>query len=214
MSRLLPLLALLVSTSPAAMQSPVGVQEFAEVARLAGDESRGAALAGQVCASCHGRDAGGSTDGEIPAIAGQHRRVIARQLIDFRHADRRDARMEEVAGTHGLRDARDIADLAAYLSVLPLTRRTVQGDGHAVDAGRERYQRSCSGCHGDAAEGNDQMLVPRLAGQHFPYLRRQLLDAVDGRRPAVPSPHPQLLGEWSVDDYAGLADYLSRLPAR
>lgn len=215
MNRGATLLLMLLLAMPAhAMQSPVGVREFGEVARLTGDEARGAALFGTTCTNCHGRDGGGSPDGNTPAIAGQHLRVIARQLVDYRHADRWDVRMEEVAGSHMLRDVRDIADLAAHVSRLAAAQAPGHGDGHAVDRGREQYLRACAGCHGAEAEGNGVLLVPRLASQHYRYLLRQFHDTVDGRRPNMPPPHPQLFGEWSVEDFTAVADYLSRLPAR
>ena len=52
------------------------------------------------CASCHGPDGGGKTDGSMPRIAGQHYRVLAKQIVDFRHGKRWDFRMEGVATSH------------------------------------------------------------------------------------------------------------------
>ena len=58
-------------------------------------------------------------------------------------------------------------------------------------------------------------LVPRLAGQHYKYVLRQLHDTLEQRRPNMPPPHPQLFDPLQVDQLTGLADYLARLqPAR
>jgi len=56
--------------------------------------------------------------------------------------------------------------------------------------------------------------IPRLSGQHYEYLRRQMYDAVDGRRPGFPPSHVRLLAQLEHDDIAGVADYLSRVASR
>src|SRR5690349_7946677 len=45
--------------------------EFREAAKLSPDRMRGAELF-RVCAACHGAEGRGTSDGSIPAIAGQH----------------------------------------------------------------------------------------------------------------------------------------------
>jgi cytochrome c553 len=72
-----------------------------------------------VCASCHGSDGGGQSDGSVPAIAAQHFPVIVKQLLDFRRGKRWDIRMEQFADRHRLSDAQAIANVAAYASSLP-----------------------------------------------------------------------------------------------
>jgi cytochrome c553 len=89
------------------------------------------------------------------------------------------------------------------------------GDGRQLAAGAQAYARDCSGCHGPEGEGNGVTLVPRLAGQHYRYLLRQLHDTLEERRPNMPPPHIQLLSPYGVDELTGVADYLSRLkPSR
>lgn len=209
------LLCLLSAVTPLAMaQAPVGNQEFNEVARMQANPARGAELFG-ACVSCHGARGGGMPEGDVPAIAGQHARVILRQLVDYRHANRWDVRMEAVASTHNLRRLRDLADLAAWISRLPTEQAPGVGDGANAAAGRATYQAWCAGCHGADGEGNGALLVPRVAGQHYRYLLRQLHDTVEGRRPNMPPPHADLLVSMDVVELTGLADYLSRLrPAR
>ncbi|MGC4029625.1 MAG: c-type cytochrome [Steroidobacteraceae bacterium] len=209
------LLCILFAALPPVMaQAPSGNQEFNEAARMQPDLARGAELF-RVCVACHGPGGGGTPEGDVPAIAGQHARVIVRQLVDYRHADRWDVRMEEVAGTHNLRQLRDLADVAGWVSRLPVERAPGLGDGSNASAGRTAYQASCAGCHGADGEGNGALLVPRVAGQHYRYLLRQLHDTLEGRRPNMPPPHADLLVGMDVNELTGLADYLSRLrPAR
>jgi cytochrome c553 len=185
-------------------------QDFFDALRSRPDQAHGQQLFAR-CASCHGMDGGGSADGLVPAIAGQHRRVLIRQLVDYRHSERWDLRMESVARSHLLPDAQAIADVAAYVSELPRTPVRGVGSGEAAAYGRQVYARLCASCHGAEGEGDDAKEVPRLAGQHYAYLLRQLYDAVDGRRPDFPAAHVRLLKRFERSDFVGVADYLSRL---
>lgn len=47
--------------------------------------------------------------------------------------------------------------------------------------GRELYQ-TCAACHGDSGAGSSNELVPRIAGQHFSVIIRQLVDYRHARR--------------------------------
>src|SRR5215469_5841385 len=72
----------------------------------------------RLCASCHGAQDTGLPKGWVPEIAGQHVRVIVKQLVDFRHGRRWDLRMEVVAGRHILKSSQDIVDVASYAASL------------------------------------------------------------------------------------------------
>ena len=62
------------------------------------------------------------------------------------------------------------------------------------------------------AEGDNSRRVPRLAGQRYEYLLRQLHDAVEGRRPNMAGGRARLLERFDVAEFTALADYMSRLP--
>jgi len=76
------------------------------------------------------------------------------------------------------------------------------------------YVRRCETCHGASGQGDPDRVIPRIGGQHYEYLRRQMYDAVDGRRPGFPPSHSRLLAHLAPDDIAGVADYLSRVATR
>lgn len=185
--------------------------EYRAVLRARVDASHGEVLFG-TCSRCHGADGGGATDGSVPALAGQHFRVLARQLVDYRHDQRWDVRMEHFADFPYLIFAQDVADVAAYLSGLPRGRSPVTGTGEYLEAGATIYARRCAACHGALGEGDDRRGYPKLAAQHYPYLLRQLHDAVEGRRPNFPASHVRLLAHMDRDQFVGVSDYLSRLP--
>jgi len=185
--------------------------EFADVIAKQPDERRGAELF-TVCAGCHGGDGGGTTAGSVPRIAGQHYRVLVRQIVDFRRGRRWDAQMEDVATSHDtIPELQDIADVAWYVSKLNRNGERGIRDGEYAERGASLYAANCRSCHGIAGEGNDKKGIPRLAGQHAGYLARQIYDAVDGRRPILAGSHGKRFAKFDFQDVLGLTDYLARL---
>jgi cytochrome c553 len=184
-------------------------EEFAAVMRRNADPENGKQLY-ETCAACHGVAGGGVSDGTVPAIAGQHYRVIVKQLVDFRHDRRWDIRMEHFTDRHRLPDPQQLADLAGYVSGLPRTNHPGGADPELLQRGANVYFARCEQCHGASGQGNAEALVPRLAGQHADYLLRQFYDAVDGRRPNMGGEHARLLGKLDRAELLGIADYLSR----
>jgi cytochrome c553 len=84
-----------------------------------------------------------------------------------------------------------------------------------VAHGEEVYMQRRQSCHGATGEGAAEKIVPRLAGQHYGYLVREMHNAVAGRRPNFSIKHIRLLQKLARDDFVGLADFLSRAnPAR
>ena len=212
---LLPLV-LVIATGVASAQSPeprvARDQEFQEGAWLEPDLAHGAELF-ETCAACHGKDGRGSDDGEVPAIAGQHGSVLLKQLTDFRHEQRWNERMQNFTDRHHLTGAQDLTDVAAYVAYLPRFPRTATGigDGSSLREGASVYFRSCERCHGPLGQGDLLHRRPRLAGQHYGYLLRQLQDTAAGQRPGMDREHVERLKALSAAEMRGVADYLSRL---
>ncbi len=165
----------------------------------------------QICAECHGPHGAGEASGWPPEIAGQHPRVIAKELTDFRSGLRWYDPMERIAGRHVLHTTQDIADVAAYVGGLPPSTDTAPGAGKYLERGGRMYASHCQWCHGKKGEGSDQGFVPRVAGQQYEYLLRQLQDTVGGRRPNMRAQHIKLLQSAHMEDLVGLAGYMSRL---
>jgi len=202
-----------ISVSLAAFSMPTAEKEYLDAVRATPDLERGAHYFA-TCAACHGIKGGGKVDGKVPRIGGQHFRVIVRQLVAFRHGQRWDILMENFADQHRLPDAHAIADVASYVSQLDDPSPPGIGSGELVSSGASTYFRLCESCHGATGQGDSARAVPRVAGQHYEYLRRQIYDAVDGRRPGFPASHVRLLAQLDHDDIAGVADYLSRIGPR
>jgi cytochrome c553 len=187
-------------------------REFTEGAALDPDLRHGAELY-QTCAACHGEDGRGTADGEIPAIAGQHGSVLLKQLADFRHQQRSNPRMQNFTDRHHLNGAQDLTDVAAYVAGLPRFPATASGigDGSALAAGASTYFQKCERCHGPLGQGDLLQARPRLAGQHYAYLLRQLRETAAGQRPGMDRAHVDMLQDVSPAALSGVADYLSRL---
>ena len=184
--------------------------EYTRVLKAKPDEVHGAQLFSQ-CVSCHGADGGGKADGSTPRIAGQHYRVIAKQIVDFHYGKRWDFRMEGMADRQYIKGAQDIADVAAYVSKLARHGSRGIGTGEFVAEGGRIFAQQCESCHGRDAEGNAERGVPRLAGQHYSYLVRQMHDAVDGRRPALPALHSQRIEPLNDEQVRAVSDFLARI---
>jgi cytochrome c553 len=179
-----------------------------EVLALEGSPEAGAST-WQRCAVCHGRDGAGSDDGTFPQLAGQHRSVVVKQLVDIREGRRRNAVMEPFA--RQLIDAREIADVAAYVEALPIPRDNGKGPGVDPERGARLYGRDCATCHGRRGEGDAARFVPVLAGQHYRYLLRQIRAIAGGRRQNA---HPSMIertATYSDADLQAVVDHASRL---
>jgi cytochrome c553 len=186
-------------------------RDFASVMALKPDAAHGEQLFAQ-CMRCHAGDGGGTVEGSVPRIAGQHYRVLARQIIDFRRGVRWDFRMEGVAKSHeALPGLQDVADVAWYVSTLERDSQRGIGQGNHLERGAAIYTGECASCHGAQGEGDDTRLIPRIAGQHAGYLARQIYDAVDGRRPALKRSHGRRFEPLVFEEVLGLTDYVSRL---
>jgi cytochrome c553 len=194
------------------MQAEAARADYHAAMRLAPDVKHGADLF-STCAACHGAAGLGADDGSIPAVAGQHVTVLVKQLADFRHDRRWGDRMRGFASQHHLEGPQDLLDVSAYAASLarwpPLEGGT--GDGSLLKEGFAAYHRACAKCHGPLGLGDGNRQRPRLAGQHYLYLLRQLEETADGMRPGMDVEHVKLIGALSAEERRAVADYLSRL---
>src|SRR6185503_17692184 len=187
-------------------------KEFLEAAKLTPNAEHGAALFG-TCAACHQASGRGTSDGTVPAIAGQHGSVLLKQLVDFRHDQRWDERMEHFTDRHHLPTSQDLTDVAAYASRLPRFPAMADtiGDGAFLREGASVYFRECEACHGPLGQNDVLRLRPRLAEQHYEYLLRQLKETAAGYRPGMDRAHVARLHNLTPEELRGVADYLSRV---
>jgi cytochrome c553 len=196
----------------AASEASAARAEFLAAARLTPNADRGAQHY-ETCAACHGASGQGASDGTVPAIAGQHGSVLLKQLVDFRHDKRWDERMQHFADRHHLPTAQDLTDVAAHVARLPRfpAMSSAVGDGAFLREGASVYFRVCEACHGPLGQGDALRFRPRLAGQHYEYLLRQMGITAAGFRPGMDPAHVTRLRKLTPEQIRGVADYLSRV---
>jgi cytochrome c553 len=165
----------------------------------------------EICRGCHQADASGRGDAIYPQLAGQHASVLIKQMVDVR-AGRRDNPKMHPFVAEGAVSTEEVADIAAYLSRLPIPDGNLKGDGTALARGQALYQQDCAGCHGEQGQGNADEFYPRVAHQHFSYLDHESKLIRDGRRRNANPEMVKAIKHYSDADIAAVSDYLSRLP--
>jgi len=147
--------------------------------------ARGAHLAGEVCAACHGEN-GLSGSSEIPSLAGQSPYAIYKQLHDYRTGARAHPQMTDVAKKLAVGD---LASIAAYYAAASkeytaLGSRNLSGREEIVRLAWEGDTRrripACMSCHTNGVGGPIE--TPTLAGQERKYMVAQLNAYADGTR--------------------------------
>ena len=163
------------------------------------------------CVVCHQSNAWGSPDGAIPNLAGQQKRYLEKQLAMFRSGARMDTAMQIVAVHVTFGDQRKIESVANYLSKLEPNPNPVQGSGQHLRLGQEIYTHICAACHGIDGRGAQANRVPQIAGQHYPYLQRQIEAAAALHKELAPPEMTSALRGMRSQEKDALADYISRL---
>jgi cytochrome c553 len=162
------------------------------------------------CSTCHGRTGYGDSSRSIPALAGQRFAYIVRQLANFSGDERENATMHHVLARPNMRGAQSWADVAAYVSRLPVNPAAETGDGSYLALGRSIFHEQCAFCHQSDAGGDQDGLVPALKGQHYSYLLGELRQLAADRRHSVDEDLQRFIQRLDEQETQGVADYLSR----
>ena len=179
-------------------------------ALLAATASAADAAAGErkaeVCVACHG-NGGNSTNPGVPSLAAQPPLYIYYQLLQFREKRRVDAQMSPFAASFS---DLDMQDIAAYFSAQPAPAATQPADAEKNAAGKLVSDRNhCGSCHLQAYTGQNH--IPRLAGQHYDYLVKQLRGFKTGARPDIDGTMASTAQPLTEQDIESVARYLSSL---
>ena len=162
----------------------------------------------QVCAACHGLD-GNSAIPTIPSLAGQPRQFITQALFMFREGQRKNEQMTPFAAK--LSNA-DLNDLAQYYAAQKMTQPTRQPNADIVARARAVTEKNnCVACHTATLVG--QQHIPRLAGQHKPYLLEQLKAFKASTRADLDGTMTSAAQGLAVDELEMVAEYLATLVA-
>lgn len=160
-----------------------------------------------VCSGCHGAR-GNSQSQYYPSLASQPAPYIAAQLHAFASGLRNNPNMGPLAMTM---NPREIALLSNYFAKQPATdNRFFEPDAALREKGRTLVTNAgCAACHGDTLMGRDQF--PRLAGQGYDYLLKQLDAFASGARNEPTGTMKQIAQAASPADRKAMVTYLASM---
>jgi len=160
----------------------------------------------ETCVACHG-PGGNSTNGAFPVLAGQNARYIYLELRDFKEGRRKDPSMDPIAAP--LTQA-DMLALADYFSKQKPTPNGFVADAGKVVAGRKKSDEVlCPMCHQGEFAGQNE--IPRVAGQQYDYIKKQLADFKARRRTNDAGNMTSVAATLSDADIENLAQYIANL---
>ncbi|MGD9843417.1 MAG: cytochrome c [Steroidobacteraceae bacterium] len=174
------------------------------------DETRGQKIFQLHCQQCHQAGAVGLPTQKIPALAGQQYEYLIKQVVDFLDQERANAVMHQQLLRSGLNNATSIADVVGYVANLPMNPAPEQGSGTELLQGKKIYEGFCASCHGRTAEGNGNLWVPNLRGQHYSYLVEQMQRMALAQRSNISDDLHRMFTSYADTEFQAVADYLSR----
>jgi cytochrome c553 len=205
---------MLVVAPPAALTQGAGAPmidgELKTALEAKPDVARGKS-AYEACEGCHRKDGSGRANGTYPRLAGQHVRVMVKQLVDIRSGRRHNPDMAPLVAEPVL-SLQAMADIAAYVQGLPVAANNGKGGGSELALGKQLYDRDCASCHGAAGQGDAATFVPMVAAQHYRYLLRELVHIGDGSRGNSQAEMVKVVKPYSQVELKAVADHMSRLP--
>ena len=184
--------------------------EYEEALTLTPDVANGLTIYRE-CAACHEPEGWGHTTGSVPQIAGQHRKVVIKQLADFRAGNRDSVLMAPYASVESIGGTQALADVAEYISTLEMSVENGKGPGTDLELGESLYRKHCMDCHGENGEGSNDDLTPRIQAQHYKYMLRQFQWMRDGKRRNVSEKMTALSLALDDREISAVLDYSSRL---
>ena len=160
----------------------------------------------QACAACHGAD-GNSASGDFPNLAGQSWRYIYIQLKDYKEGRRTNPIMSAMAAPLSRQDMIDISNYYAAQKAKP---STFKADDAKIALGRAKADETlCSMCHLGGFAGQNE--IPRVAGQQYEYIVKQMTDFKARRRTNDAGNMTSVAQTLSETDIENLAHFITSL---
>jgi cytochrome c553 len=159
-----------------------------------------------LCTACHGPN-GNSVIPQNPSLAGQTWRYIYIELQDFKAGRRQDPQMAPIVADLS-RD--DMIALGNWFAAQKPATSQFSADSAKVAAGRKTSDAVlCPMCHLGGFTGQNE--IPRVAGQNYEYVVKQLQDFKHRRRTNDAGSMTSVAGTLSDQDIDNLAQYITTL---
>ncbi|MGI9590538.1 MAG: c-type cytochrome, partial [Myxococcota bacterium] len=162
------------------------------------------------CAACHSPEGWGLSNGLVPQIAGQHRKVVIKQLADIRAGNRDNVLMAPYSAVETIGGTQAVADVAGYIDTLEISVENGKGPGDDLELGKRSYEENCARCHGVQGEGDDDRYMPRIQAQHYQYMVRQFEWIRDGKRRNSNAEMVAQIANFDEREMRAVLDYVSR----
>ena len=131
----------------------------------------------EACDGCHGKNGNSALPG-IPVLAGQTSRYLYLQLRDFQEGRRSSDQMTPMAKSLTRDEMRSLAD---WYSKQKQTPQPFRPDPDKARLGAAKAAETlCTMCHQGGFLGQNE--IPRVAGQRYDYIVKQLSDFKARRR--------------------------------
>ena len=167
----------------------------------------------EVCSACHLPEGWGTKDGTFPQLAGQHRKVLIKQLADIRALNRDNPTMYPFALPESIGDEQAIADVTAYIQKLKMNPDNGKGPATAdLAKGKQLFHDNCVKCHGENGEGDEAKYYPKIQGQHYKYMLRQFEWIRDGKRRNANPDMVEQIKNFTDEDMVNVISYVSSIP--
>jgi len=159
-----------------------------------------------LCVACHGPN-GNAVIPQNPNLAGQTWRYIYVQLKDFKEDRRSDPQMTPIAKDLS-RD--DMIALGNWFAAQKPGPNPFKADSAKVAAGQKVSDAVlCPMCHLGGFSGQNE--IPRVAGQNYEYVVKQLQDFKHRRRTNDAGNMTSVAGTLSDQDIENVAQYITTL---
>jgi cytochrome c553 len=157
-----------------------------------------------LCVACHGPN-GNAVIPVNPSLAGQTWRYIYIQLQDFKAGRRSDPQMSPIAKDLS-RD--DMIALGNWFAAQKPVASPFKADPAKVALGGKKSDEVlCPMCHLGGFVGQNE--IPRVAGQNYDYVVKQLQDFKNRRRTNDAGNMTSVAGTLSDEDINNLAQYIT-----
>ena len=159
-----------------------------------------------LCVACHG-EGGRSTITANPILAGQTSRYLYLQLRDFQEGRRSDPQMSPMVKDLTRDELRELAD---WFSKQKPPVQAFKVDAEKARLGKAKADETlCTMCHLGGFAGQNE--IPRVAGQHYDYVVKQLKDFKARRRTNDAGNMTSVSNTLSPTDIENLGHYLAGL---